>query len=118
MSAWYVFSAMGFYPVNPAGGIYVIVPPLLPEVSLNLENGRTFSLKAHGVSDRNKYIQAVKLNGKAHQNVWITHEDIIRGGTLEFEMGSKPSKWGTQSERIPLSDGTTKRFIHQTQYGQ
>jgi predicted alpha-1,2-mannosidase len=118
MSAWYIFSAMGFYPVNPAGGIYVIGTPLLQEVSLNLENGRTFTMKAHGVSDTNKYIQAVKLNGKVHKNVWITHEDIIGGGRLEFEMGPKPSLWGTHSEKVPLSDGGTKRFTHQKKYGQ
>ena len=108
MSAWYVFSAMGFYPVNPAGGIYVIGTPLLEEVSIKLENGRTFKMKAHGVSDKNIYIQSVKLNGVNHDNVWIRHEDIVEGGTLEFKMGAKPSKWGSRTERIPLADGTYK----------
>lgn len=107
MSAWYIFSAMGFYPVNPVGGIYVIGTPLLPEVSINLENGKTFTMQADKISDKNIYIQSVKLNGSTYNNVWIKHEDIINGGTLEFVMGSKPSKWGANSRKIPLSDGTT-----------
>jgi putative alpha-1,2-mannosidase len=109
MSAWYVFSAMGFYPVNPAGGIYVIGSPLLEEVSMKLENGRTFTMKAQGISEKNIYIQSASLNGVALDDVWITHEDITGGGMLEFEMGPKPSAWGTKSRKIPLSDGTAKR---------
>ena len=64
-------------------------------------------MKADGVSDKNIYIQSVKLNGVSHDNVWIRHEDIVRGGTLEFKMGAKPSQWGSRTERIPLADGTT-----------
>lgn len=106
MSAWYVFSAMGFYPVNPAGGVYVFGAPLLEEVQLNLENGKQFNIKAHNLSDENIYIQSVKLNGKKYNNVWLTHEVIVNGGTLEYIMGAKPSKWGTRSEKVPFADGT------------
>ena len=105
MSAWYVFSAMGFYPVNPAGGIYVIGSPLLDEVKMNLENGTKFTIKAHNLSDDNVYIQSVKLNGKSHGNVWIRHEDIMAGGTLEFTMGKKPSNWGKRTKAVPYSNG-------------
>ncbi|VGO18952.1 GH92 family glycosyl hydrolase [Pontiella sulfatireligans] len=105
MSAWYVMSAMGFYPVNPCGGIYVIGSPLLPDFTLPLENGKTFQIKAQGLSDKNIYIQSVKLNGRPLNNMWITHADIMRGGHLEFKMGSRPSKWGVNSEPVPLADG-------------
>ena len=70
-------------------------------------------MKAPKVSEKNIYIQSVKLNGTPHNNVWITHEDIVGGGTLEFVMGPKPSKWGTKSAKIPLGDGTTMRNIRQ-----
>lgn len=106
MSAWYVFSAMGFYPVNPAGGIYVFGSPLLDEAELNLENGANFKIKATNLSDNNIYIQSVKLNGKAYNNVWLKHEDIVAGGTLEYVMGSEPSKWGTKSAKVPYADGS------------
>ena len=83
-------SAMGFYPVNPCGGIYVIGSPLLPGFTINLENGKTFQIKAHGLSEENIYIQSVRLNGQPMNNVWISHADIVNGGILEFEMGPSP----------------------------
>ena len=106
MSAWYVFSAMGFYPVNPAGGIYIFGSPLLEEVEMNLENGNKFKITAHNLSEENIYIQSVKLNGKAYKNVWIKHEDIVKGGALEYVMGSKPSKWGLKTNPVPYADGS------------
>ncbi|WP_193744392.1 GH92 family glycosyl hydrolase [Jejuia pallidilutea] len=108
MSAWYVFSAMGFYPVNPAGGIYVFGSPLLEEVQMNLENGNKFTIKANNISKENIYIQSVKLNGKPYKNVWIKHGDIVSGGTLEYNMGSKPSKWGAKTKPVPYADGTVQ----------
>lgn len=105
MSAWVVMSAMGFYPVNPCGGIYVIGSPLLPEFSINLENGKTFNIKADGLSEENIYIQSASLNGKPLNNVWFSHNDIMSGGSLEFVMGAKPSTWGVDSAPVPLSDG-------------
>ena len=90
MSAWFVFSAMGFYPVDPVSGRYEIGTPLFPEVRINLENGKVFTVLAKGVSRENIYIQAVKMNGKPYDKSYITHEQIMDGSTLEFEMGNKP----------------------------
>ncbi|MFY0654943.1 MAG: GH92 family glycosyl hydrolase [Cyclobacteriaceae bacterium] len=106
MSAWYVFSALGFYPVNPSGGIYIFGSPLLEEATLNLENGKTFKIIAKNFNEKNIYIQSVKLNRKPYNNVWLRHEDIVQGGTLEYVMGPKKSKWGTKSVKVPYSDGT------------
>lgn len=90
MSAWYVFSAMGFYPVNPVSGIYEIGTPLFPKAELHLSNGKTFTVVANGVSRENIYIQSVKLNGQPYNKSYITHEQIMNGSTLEFEMGNTP----------------------------
>lgn len=90
MSAWYVFSAMGFYPVNPVGGTYEIGTPLFPEMKMHLANGKTFTVLAPTVSRENIYIQSVKMNGKPYTHSYITHEQINEGATLEFEMGNKP----------------------------
>ena len=90
MSAWYVFSAMGFYPVDAIGGIYEIGTPLFPEVKLNLDNGKTFTVQANNVSRENIYIQSVKVNGKPYDKSYITHDMIMQGDTLQFEMGNQP----------------------------
>lgn len=105
MSAWYVFSAMGFYPVNPVGGIYVIGSPLLESVSIRMDNGNTFRMKARNLSEQNIYVQSVKVNGKPYNNVWISHEIIAEGGTIEFEMGPRPGKWGKKTEPVPFGSG-------------
>jgi predicted alpha-1,2-mannosidase len=95
MSSWYTFSSMGFYPVNPAGGIYMIGSPILTQASIQLANGKTFKMTTHNVSKTNYYIQSVKLNGKAYTKTYITQDDIMQGGKLEFVMGNKPNyKWG------------------------
>ena len=86
MSAWYLFSAMGFYPVNPVGGEYVIGAPQLPLLKLKLSSGRSFTVRAEGLSAENKYVESVKLNGKALEGSKITHDDIMNGGELEFVM--------------------------------
>ncbi|WP_455591398.1 GH92 family glycosyl hydrolase [Bacteroides sp.] len=91
MSAWYVFSAMGFYPVDPVSGQYEIGTPLFPEMKLHLANGKTFTILAPAVSKENMYIRSVKLNGKPYDKSYITHEQIMNGDTFEFEMGSKPA---------------------------
>lgn len=90
MSAWYIFSAMGFYPVNPVGGTYEIGTPLFPEVKMHLANGKTFTVLAPGVSRENIYIQSVRMNGKPYAQSHITHQQINEGATLELEMGAKP----------------------------
>lgn len=90
MSAWYVFSAMGFYPVDPVSGQYEIGTPLFPEVKMHLNNGKVFTILAPAASHENIYIQSVKLNGKPYDKSYITHEQIMNGDTFEFEMGNKP----------------------------
>ena len=90
MSAWYVFSAMGIYPVNPVSGEYEIGTPLFPEMRLKLDNGKTFTVLAPGVSRENCYIQGVKVNGKPYDKSFITHQQIMDGITVEFTMGKEP----------------------------
>ena len=92
MSAWYIFSAMGFYPVCPGTDQYVLGAPYLPYIKVSLENGKTFEVKAEKISDKNRYVKAVKLNGKPYTKGYITQDDIMNGGTLTFEMSSKPNK--------------------------
>jgi len=91
MSAWYILSALGFYQVAPAGGVYVFGSPLLDEAVINVGNNKTFSIKTNNNSLANKYIQSVALNGKPHTKSYIEFKDIVAGGELIFEMGSTPS---------------------------
>ena len=92
MSAWYVFSAMGFYPVNPVSGEYEIGSPLFPEMRLNLGNGKIFTVLAPNVSRENIYIQSVKVNGQPYDKSYITHQQIMDGTTIEFVMGNQPGE--------------------------
>ena len=94
MSAWYVFSAMGFYPVNPVSGKYEIGTPLFPEMQLHLANSKTFTVLAPNVNKKNIYIQSTKVNGHPYDKTYITHEQIMSGATVEFEMGSTPKTIG------------------------
>ena len=89
MSAWYVFSAMGFYPVDPVSGRYEIGSPLYPEVRMRLPNGKTFTVRANGVSQENCYIRSMTFNGAPYDKTYITHEQILSGGVLEFEMSAE-----------------------------
>ncbi len=90
MSAWYVFSAMGFYPVDPISGQYEIGTPMFPRVELKLANGKTFTISAPAVSRENIYIQSVKVNGEPYKKSYLTHDLIMSGATVEFEMGATP----------------------------
>jgi predicted alpha-1,2-mannosidase len=92
MSSWYLFSALGFYPVNPAQGIYAFGSPNLDSATIHLENGNTFSVKALNNSSDNKYIQSISLNGALIERNYITHNEIMEGGTLVFTMGNLPNK--------------------------
>jgi len=92
MSSWYVFSALGFYPVNPAQGVYAFGSPLVDAAVIHLENGKTFNVKAIHNNAENIYIQSVTLNGKTINRNYITHKEIMNGGTLEFTMGKSPNK--------------------------
>lgn len=86
MSAWYMFSAMGFYPVNPVSGEYVFGAPQFPKFTLHLADGKTFTILAEGLSEEHKYIDSITLNGKPYTKNYITHEDILKGGILVYKM--------------------------------
>jgi predicted alpha-1,2-mannosidase len=95
LSAWYVFSAMGFYPVTPGKPSYDIGSPLFKRVELAVGNGKKFTIIAANASAQNKYIQSAKMNGKVLNGPWFRHADIVGGGTLVLDMGPKPNKtWG------------------------
>ncbi|HYW95772.1 MAG TPA: GH92 family glycosyl hydrolase [Bacteroidales bacterium] len=90
MSAWYIFSAMGFYPVCPGSDQYAIGSPLFPEARIALSNGKTFTIRVQNASEQNKYIQEMRLNGKPWNKYFISHSDIMEGGTMIFVMGNTP----------------------------
>ena len=92
MSAWYVLSALGFYQVAPAGGVYVFGSPILNEAVINVGNDRAFTVKANNNSDDNIYIQSIMLNGQPYSKSYIEYRDIAAGGELVFEMGNTPSQ--------------------------
>jgi len=104
MSAWYVLSAAGFYPVTPGSPVYAIGSPLFPEVNFKLENGKLFSIRAPGVSDRNVYIQSASLNGRPYAKSFLLHDDLMAGGELVLQMGPHPNqRWGTGAGNEPES---------------
>jgi predicted alpha-1,2-mannosidase len=106
-SAWYLFSAMGFYPVCPATDQYVLGAPLFKKLLVNFENGKQFVINAPANSDQNMYIQQVQFNGKMHGQNWINHFDLLKGGTLNFTMGKTPNKQrGTWESDAPFSLST------------
>lgn len=86
MSAWYMFSAMGFYPVDPVSGNYVFGAPQMPKIVLNLTDGKTFTVIAENLSKEHKYVESITLNGEPYTKNYISHEDILKGGTLVFKM--------------------------------
>ncbi len=110
-SAWYIFSAMGFYPVTPAVNQYVMGAPLFKKTTIKLENGKEFVIEAPANSKENLYIQKATLNGKKFNKNWISHEAILKGGKLKFDMGAEPNKRrGTQQDAIPYSFSSDKEL--------
>ncbi len=104
MSAWYVLSAMGFYPVTPAQNTYAIGSPIFDKATINLESGKQFIIEARNNSRQNKYIQRATFNDQIYTASYLKHEDIMKGGVLVFEMGNTPNeKWGSGSENSPSS---------------
>jgi predicted alpha-1,2-mannosidase len=101
MSAWYIFSSLGFYPVTPGSNQYIIGAPLFEKATINLENGKSFTVQADNQSEENKYIQSVKLNGENYEFSYIEHHDIMKGGSLVFEMTNERSTWGIKDAFIP-----------------
>jgi predicted alpha-1,2-mannosidase len=95
MSAFAVFSSMGFYPVTPGSPFYTIGSPVFSQITIDLSNGKQFKLVANNSTIVNKYIQSAKLNGKVLDVPWFSHQQLVDGGTLELEMGPLPNKsWG------------------------
>lgn len=104
MSAWYIFSVMGFYPVCPGSGEYVLGAPYLPLVKVALPNGRTLEIRAEGVDDRHRYVREMRVNGERWTKNYVTYDDIMRGGVWEFRMSASPDRRrGTQPEARPYS---------------
>lgn len=99
MSAWYVMSAMGIYPVNPVSGEYQIGTPMFPEMKIKFADNKIFKILAKNVSRENCYVKSVKLNGVALEKPFISHKDIMKGGVIEFTMTDKPTKWGVIAEK-------------------
>jgi len=103
MSAWYLFTALGFYPVNPASGDYMIGSPLFTKMTLRLANGKNFTVSAEGNSAKNVYIQSATLNGKPLTAPIIRYDDIVAGASLRLVMGPFPSRWASEWNPAPLS---------------
>lgn len=104
MTAFVVFSMMGFYPVTPGLPMYVIGSPVFEEQTIQLGNGKTFRVVCHNYAPENKYIQSAKLNGKEWNKSWFSHKDLMQGGTLEFVMGKRPNKaWASSDDALPPS---------------
>ncbi|MFE9353374.1 GH92 family glycosyl hydrolase [Streptomyces olivaceoviridis] len=102
-SAWYLFSALGFYPLVMGSGEYSIGSPLFKKVTVHLENGRDLVVRAPGNSAKNVYVQGVMVNGRPWKSTSLPHSLLSKGGVLDFFMGSKPSAWGTGKDAAPVS---------------
>jgi len=106
-SAWYVFSAMGFYPVCPGTDQYVLGAPLFQKTTLSLENGKEIVINAPNNSDTNKYVHELKVNGKPYSKNWLSHQELMKGADLHFEMTQTPNKnRGTNTADFPYSLST------------
>lgn len=128
MSAWYILSAMGFYPVTPGSGQYILGTPVFDKVTLHLENGKQFVISAKRREPTDFYVQQVRLNGKPHNQSFFAHTAIMQGGSLQFDLGTTPNKsWGTaRADRpqtkidehlitpVPYFTGRDKKFKGQT----
>lgn len=105
MSAWYVLSSVGLYPMNPASGDYEIGTPIFEKSTIKLTDDKTFVITAENISDKNFYIQSATLNGNIFNNTSISHEELLKGGTLHFVMGDQPNKnWGVKNDSQPSNN--------------
>ena len=95
MSAWYVFTCLGFYPVCPASDYYVIGAPQIPKAVMHLSNGKEFTMTAQNLSDKNIYVQSILVNGRDWPSPFLSYRELKNGGTIKFTMGPQPSRWGT-----------------------
>lgn len=113
MSAWYLFTSLGFYPVAPGSGQYVLGRPFLDRAEISLPDGRTFTVIAHQRSEQTPYVERVLLNGRPLPRTYINHQEIIAGGTLEFFMADAPDmSWGKAAKNRPYSFSTSPEGIH------
>jgi predicted alpha-1,2-mannosidase len=111
-SAWYLFSAMGFYPVCPTSSQYVLGTPLFKKLTLSLENGKKLIINAAANSESNFYVQALQLNGTSYNKNWLSHADLLKGGVLNFTMSSTPNKTrGTSESAFPYSFSKDERKL-------
>ncbi len=106
MSAWYILSSIGFHPVSPVDGIYIIGSPLFEEATIKLDSryypGKEFTVKTRNNSAQNIYVQSATLNGKPLNRAWLRHDEVVAGGILELEMGPKPNEsWGSAPDQLP-----------------
>jgi predicted alpha-1,2-mannosidase len=116
MSSLFVFHCLGFFP-NAGQDVYLIGSPAFERAVVRMENGREVVIVAHGVSRENIYIQSAMLNGRPLDRAWFRHAEIRQGATFEFEMGPKPSAWGTSAPPPSASDGETAGTIAPTNKG-
>jgi predicted alpha-1,2-mannosidase len=108
-SAWYLFSAMGLYPVTPATDQYVLGAPLFKKVTISLDNGKTIEINAPNNSDKNRYVKSMTLNGKSDDKNWLSHSALQKGAIINFEMSAEPNKnRGTKKADFPYSMSTDK----------
>ena len=109
-SAWYVFSAMGFYPVTPAVDEYVLGAPLFKKITVTLENGKTVEIDAPDNSSKNRYVESMQMNGKTYDKNFLKYEDLMKGAKISYEMGDEPNKErGTKDEDFPYSFSKEKQ---------
>lgn len=108
LSAWYVFSALGFYPLHLGTDYYAIGSPLFTSATVNLQNGKTIVVEAPNNSPENYYVQGLRVNGKPYDKTYISHHLLTKGAVLTFDMGPKPSRWGTGAKALPPSITTGK----------
>jgi len=109
MSAWLLFTALGFYPVAPGSNEYVIGRPFVDEATLHLPNGKSFRIVAEGLTAANGYVKAVTLNGKTLTRMFLRHDEIMQGGELRFVMSDKEhATWSTQPLAVPFSMSAPK----------
>ncbi len=112
MSAWFIFSAMGFYPVCPGNSEYVLGTPLFDEVKINLENGKKFTIRAHRKTQQSYYIKSTSKNGVKHTRSYINHSDLWKGGSFDFYLSDAPDKsWGTSKNDLPHSSIAAKEIV-------
>jgi len=108
MTSFVVFSMMGFFPVTAGIPVYNIGSPVFTKVTINLPNGKVFTINAPNSSADNKYIQSATLNGSSLNKPWFTHTDLLNGATINFKMGNRPNKsWGAAPDDAPPCDGNS-----------